>query len=90
MTAIFNKARELAESLKSNVSAEIAEYGPRLHAAVDDAEHKLELWRADMEHWIELHFQPAAEAVKDESRKAYEAALRFVHDLHAEASTKTN
>lgn len=90
MTALLTKARSLASALEHNVSSEIAAYSPRLHAAVDDAEHKLEAWQADVEHWIELHFQPAAEAAKAESRKLYEEALRYVHDLHAEAAGKTN
>lgn len=89
-STLFAKARALATSLESNVSAEIAAYSPRLHAAVDDAEHRLVAWQADVEHWIELHFQPVAEKAKNESRKLYEEALRYVHDLHAEASTKTN
>jgi hypothetical protein len=81
MTALFVKARNLAVAIQWNVSAEIAAYAPKLHAAVDDAEHKLHVWQADVEQWVESHFTPAAEAVKDESRKAYDAALRFVHDL---------
>lgn len=90
MTVLFTKARNLAAVIEKNVSAEIAAYAPKLRAAVDDAENKLAAWQADVEHWIELHFQPAAETAKNESRKAYEAALKFVHDLHAEAAGKTN
>jgi hypothetical protein len=90
MTVIFTKARNLAVAIQGHVSAEIAAYAPKLHAAVDDAEHKLEVWQADVERWIELHFDTAAEEVKVHSRIAYETALRFVHDLHAEASAKTN
>lgn len=90
MTTLFIKARNLATAIQGNVSAEIAAYAPRLHAAVDDAEHKLEAWQADVERWIELHFQPAAEEATKASRKLYEDALRYVHDLHAEAAAKTN
>jgi hypothetical protein len=90
MTAIFTKARALADAIKSNVDAEIAAYAPKLHAAVNDAENKLHTWQTDVEHWIELHFQPAAERIKTESRAAYESALKFVHDLHAEVAAKIN
>ncbi len=90
MTTLFIKARNLATILETSVSAEIAAYSPKLRAAVDDAETKLHAWQSDVETWIETHFPPAAEAVKNESRKLYEAALKAVHDLHAEAAGKTN
>lgn len=90
MSTLITKVRNLAVALEHNVNAEIAAYSPRLHAAANDAENKLAIWQADVEHWIELHFHPAAEAAKNESRRFYETALRFAHDLHAEAAGKTN
>lgn len=89
-THLVNKLEALATKLETNVSAEIAEYAPRLRVAAADAAHKLEAWTAAVDHWVELHFQEAAEKAREEAGAAYRAAVTFAHNLHAEASTKIN
>lgn len=87
---LVTKLETLAHSLQSNVSAEIAEYAPKLRTAASDLEHKLESWTTAVEHWVELHFTEVAEKAREEAGAAYREAVKVAHDLHAKASAATN
>lgn len=61
------------------------EYGPKLRAAADDVEHKLEAWTSEVDRWVELHFDAEAEKVREEAGAAYREAVKVAHDLIAKA-----
>lgn len=87
---IITKARNLAVAIEHNVSEEIAAYSPKLKEAAERAEQAYDNWQSAVEHWIETHFEPAAETAKQEASRAYTAVLRTLHDLHEEARRKVN
>lgn len=87
---LVTKLVNLAHQLKTNADTEIAAYSPKLHAVAADLEHTLEAWTSSVDHWVELHFTPEAEKLRQEAGALYRATVQKAHELLAEASAKTN
>jgi len=84
---LIEKLKNFAIAAEGTISEKAKELAPKLHAAADDLEHKLEAWTSSVDHWVETHFTPEAEKLRQEAGAEYRAAVAEAHKLVDEAKT---
>lgn len=78
---LIEKLGTLSASVAEHVEADVRAYEPKLKAAAEQLGHRLESWTSAVEHWVELHFTPEAERLREEAGAAYRVAVMDAHTL---------
>ncbi|HLZ23649.1 MAG TPA: hypothetical protein VKQ30_16180 [Ktedonobacterales bacterium] len=84
---LIDKLKNFATAAEGMLTTKAKELAPKLHAAADDLEHKLEAWTSSVDHWVETHFTPEAEKLREQAGADYRAAVAEAHKLVDEAKT---
>lgn len=75
------KLGTLSVSVATHFKEEARAFEPQLMAAAEDVGHKLEAWTSAVDHWVETHFEPEAEKLREEAGAAYRLAVTKAHEL---------
>jgi hypothetical protein len=78
----------LSVDAATHVSDEVKAYEPKLKAAAEKIASTLHDWTDRVDEWVESHFDPAAEKVRQEAGAAYRAAVQEAHALADEVKAK--
>lgn len=84
-TTLIARLGNLATAVQAHASEEVRLLAPKLRAAADDIEHKLEAWTAAVDAWAEAHFTTEAQKVREDAGEAYRNVVQDAHKLIDEA-----
>lgn len=84
-TQLALKLQNLAASVQASYTEAVREYGPKLRAAAEDVELKLESWTSAVDHWVTSEFADDATKLRHDAGSAYRAAVQEAHKLIDEA-----
>lgn len=77
----IQKLGTLSVSAATHVDAAVREYEPKLKAAAENIGHTLHVWLDAVDAWVESHFEPEAEKLREQAGGAYRAAVVEAHQL---------
>lgn len=75
------KLGNLSAAAAISLSAEANALEPKLKAAAEDVDHKLEAWTSSVDAWAEAHFTAETAALHVDAGTAYRDAVAKAHVL---------
>lgn len=82
------KLGTLSVSVANHVAILVQAYEPRLKAAAEDLDHRLEAWTNAVDAWAEGHFEPELEHAREAAGVAYRLAVKEAHVLIDEVKAR--